>query len=105
MMQHMASAVSRLLLQDKAPRLPVLRLAWEDTRLVFVVREPFLSKSSGVRLGAGLVERGEEVQIESHMPEGGMIYADGIDTDVLAFNSGAVASIRAAARQAQLVAA
>jgi NAD kinase len=103
--QHMAGAVARLLLHDQAPRLPILRLAWDDARLVFVVREPFLSKASGVRLAAGMVEAGEELQLESHMPDGGIVYSDGVDTDVLAFNSGTVASIRAAERQALLVAA
>jgi NAD kinase len=104
-MQHMAVAVSRLLLNERAPKMPVLRLAWEDPRLVFVVREPFLSKSSNVRLTAGMVETGETLQLESHMPDGGIIYSDGVDTDVLAFNSGTVATIRAAQRQARLVAA
>jgi hypothetical protein len=36
---------------------------------------------------------------------GGIIYSDGVDSDVLAFNSGTVATIRAAQRQARLVAA
>jgi NAD kinase len=103
--QHMAAAVARLLLRDRAPQLPTMRLAWNDPRLVFVVREPFLSKASNVVLGAGLVDKGEELQIESHMPDGGIIYSDGIDSDVLAFNSGAVASIHAAKRRARLVAA
>jgi NAD kinase len=103
--QHMAVAVSRLLLRDKAPKLPILRLNWDDPRLVFVVREPFLSKASGVRLTAGMVEQAETLQLESHMPDGGIIYSDGVDTDVLAFNSGTVATIRAAQRQARLVAA
>lgn len=104
-MRNMAAAVARLLLTERAPKLPVLRLAWDDPRMVFVVREPFLSKHSGVRLGAGLIEAGEELRIESQMPDGGIIYSDGVDRDVLAFNSGAVACIRAAERRARLVAA
>jgi hypothetical protein len=103
-MQHMAYSVSRLLLHDHAPQLPMLRLDWDDPRLAFIVREPFLSKASGVRLTAGMVDIGEELQLESHMPDGGIIYSDGVDTDVLAFNSGTVATIRAAERQARLVA-
>src|SRR5262245_8933583 len=103
--QHMAHAVARLLLPDHAPKLPTLRLNWDDPRLVFVVREPFLSKASGVRLTAGMVEAGEDLKLESHMPDGGIIYSDGVESDVLAFNSGTVATIRAAERQARLVAA
>jgi NAD kinase len=102
--QNMAAAVSGLLLGDRAPRLPVLRLDWEDPRLAFVVREPFRSRSSEVRLTAGLVEAGEELSFESHMPEGGVIFSDGIEADALSFNAGTVASVRAAERKALLVA-
>jgi NAD kinase len=103
--QHMAHAVSCLLLHERAADTPLLRLAWDDRRLVFVVREPFLSKASGVQLAAGMLEEGEDLKLESHMPDGGIIYSDGVDTDVLAFNSGTVATIRASERQARLVAA
>jgi hypothetical protein len=101
--QNMAAAVSSLV-QGKAVELPRLRLAWDDPRLVFIVREPFLSKASDVRLTAGLLEPGEELQLESQMPDGGVIFSDGVERDALAFNSGAVAAIRAADRQTRLVA-
>jgi hypothetical protein len=103
--RHMAAAVSRLLLKDKAPPLPPLRLTWDDPRLVFVVREPFLSRTSDVRLAAGLLEEGEELRFESLMPDGGVIFSDGVEADAVAFNAGAVATVRAAARQTRLVAA
>jgi hypothetical protein len=99
----MARAVSHLLLGEQAPELPTLRLGWEDRRLAFVVREPFRSRSSEVRLTAGLVEPGEELGIESHMPDGGVIFSDGVEADALAFNSGSLATIRAADRRAKLV--
>jgi NAD kinase len=102
--QNMARAVAHLLLPDTAPQLPTLRLKWEDPRLVFVVREPFLSKASGVSLAAGMLEPGEELTLESHVPENGVIFSDGIESDALGFNSGAVATIRAAAEQTRLVA-
>jgi NAD kinase len=102
--QHMAAAVSRLLLKDRAPRLPQLRLAWEDRRLVFVVREPFQSRTSDVKLSAGVLDSGDELRFESLMPEGGVIFSDGVEADAVAFNSGAVATVRAAARQTLLVA-
>src|SRR5262245_17131491 len=102
--QHMARAVSHLLAPGKPVEMPTLRLKWDDPRLVFVVREPFLSKASGVSLGAGMLEPGEELKLESHMPEDGVIFSDGIEADALAFNSGAVAEVRAAARQTLLVA-
>ena len=52
-----------------------------------------------------MVEQGEDLTLESHMPDGGVIFSDGIDSDVLAFNSGTVATVRAAGKQARLVAA
>lgn len=103
--RNMAAAVARLLLADKAPDLPGMRLGWDDARLVFVVREPFRSRVTGVNLAAGLLDAGEELRLESHMPEGGVIFSDGVEADALAFNSGAVATIRAAEQRTWLVAA
>jgi NAD kinase len=102
--QHMAAAVSRLLLHDGGVDLPRLRLGWDDPRLAFVVREPFQSRVTGVDLTAGLLEAGEELSLESNMPEGGVIFSDGVEADALAFNSGAVATVRAAERSTLLVA-
>jgi hypothetical protein len=45
------------------------------------------------------------MQLESHVPESGVIFSDGIESDALAFNSGSVATIKAAAQQTRLVAA
>jgi NAD kinase len=101
--QNMAAAVEGLLV-GKQPQLPRLRLAWDDPRLAFVVREPFLSRASGAGLGAGLLEPGDELRLESHMPEGGVIFSDGVEADALAFNAGAVAVVGAAARKTRLVA-
>lgn len=103
--QNMAAAVTRLLLNDAAPKMPRMRLAWDDPRLVFVVREPFRSKASDVNLAAGLLEAGEELVFESQMPEGGVIFSDGVENDVLAFNSGAVATFRVSDRKTRLAAA
>jgi hypothetical protein len=102
--RQMAQSVSRMLLADKAPRLPELRLKWDDPRLAFVVREPFASRATGVALTAGLVEAGEELRVESLMPDGGVIFSDGVEADALKFNSGAVATVRAANLKTRLVA-
>jgi hypothetical protein len=102
--QNMARAVSGLLLGAEAPEMPTLRLGWEDPRLAFVVREPFKSRSSDVRLTAGVVDVGDDLKFESHMPDGGVIFSDGVEADALAFNSGSVAVVRAADRKARLVA-
>lgn len=80
-----------------------MRLGWDDPRLVYVVREPYASKSSGATLVAGVIGRRETIEIESQMPADGVIFSDGVEADALAFNSGAIAKIRAAEQRTQLV--
>lgn len=83
--------------------IPDLRLGWEDPRLLFAVREPFASKHSSASLIAGFVAPEEELVIESLMPTGGVIFSDGVESDFLTFDSGAVARVRAAAQRARLI--
>ena len=80
-----------------------LRLDWEDPRLIFVVREPFVSRQSSAGIAAGLIEAGGELVLESQMPSGGVIFSDGVEADALDFNSGARVRIRAADRRTHLV--
>ncbi len=80
------------------------RLEWEDPRLVFVVREPYVSRHSRAGIAAGMIEGKGELVIESQMPSGGVIFSDGVEADALEFNSGARARIRAAAQKTHLVA-
>jgi len=79
------------------------KLEWEDRRLLFAVREPFVSRVTSAGLVAGLLEEGHELTIESQMPSGGVIFSDGVEADFLQFNSGAVARLRAAKQRAHLV--
>jgi NAD kinase len=83
---------------------PPIRFAWEDARLIFAVREPFVSRHSSATLAAGLIEPNEEIVLESLMPTGGAIFSDGIESDYLDFNAGAVGRVRTAAQRAMLVA-
>ena len=99
----MARAVSGLLLGVEAPKMRTMKLDWGDPRLAFVVREPFRSRASDVKLTAGLVEAGDALRVESQMPDGGVIFSDGVEADAIAFNSGALATVRAADRKARLV--
>ena len=82
---------------------PVLRLPWDDPRLVFVVREPFVSKHSQAGIVAGVLGPGEALALESYMPQQGVIFSDGVEADALGFNAGAIAHVRAAAQRARLV--
>jgi len=80
-----------------------LHLEWEDPRLVFVVREPYVSRHSKAGIAAGLIEAGGELILESQMPSGGVIFSDGVEADALDFNSGARVHIHAASRKTHLI--
>ena len=81
------------------------KLGWDDPRLAFAVREPFVSRHSRAGIVAGLVGPETELVIESLMPSGGVIFSDGMEEDAVEFTSGLVAKIRASERKARLVAA
>jgi hypothetical protein len=87
----------------KKPAVGAPRIKWEDPRLVFVVREPFVSRTSSANIVTGLVEPTSEIVIESNMPADGVIFSDGVEADFLQFNSGAIARITAAQTKARLV--
>jgi NAD kinase len=80
-----------------------LRMDWEDERLFFVVREPFVSRHSQAAIVAGSVMPNAPLALESQMPTSGVIFSDGVEADHLDFNSGAIASIRIAPEKANLV--
>ena len=80
-----------------------IRMPWEDRRLLYVVREPFISRHSQAGIVAGMLETGEELVLESLMPSGGAIFSDGMEADFLQFNSGAIVRVRAAEQRAHLV--
>jgi NAD kinase len=80
-----------------------VRLSWEDQRLLYVVREPFLSRHSQVGLVAGMLDQGEELILESLMPTAGVVFSDGVESDFLHFNSGFIARVHAADQKAHLV--
>jgi NAD kinase len=78
-------------------------LRWDADHLIFIVREPFVSKTSGAELACGTITEKFPLVIESQMPEGGVIFSDGVESDFLAFNSGSVAIVKLAALKTNLV--
>jgi hypothetical protein len=97
---NMASGVATFL-GSRMP--PGVTMRWEDRKLIWVVREPFKSKHSCIGLAAGTLGPSQELVVQSAMPEGGVIFSDGIERDFLAFNSGAIARVQIAQQQAKLV--
>ena len=78
-------------------------LSWGDERLLWAVREPFRSRTSGISLVNGQITTSEELIIESRMPSGGVIFSDGVESDFLEFDGGAIARIRVSNQRARLV--
>jgi NAD kinase len=79
------------------------RLDWSTEQLVFAVREPFPSRATGTSIVYGTITQDRPLQVTSHMGCNGVIFSDGIESDYLAFNHGATASITVAPRKAALV--
>jgi NAD kinase len=82
---------------------PYEPIARDSEQLVFIVREPFLSKTSKINLTSGVLNPGIELIVESHMPQNGIIFSDGIYTDFIKFNAGAIATIKLAEVKVKLV--
>ncbi|MFO0809892.1 MAG: hypothetical protein U0746_14825 [Gemmataceae bacterium] len=79
------------------------RFAPGSDHLWFHVREPFASRASQAELVCGQIEAGEALQVVSQMPQNGVIFSDGVESDYLQFDSGTTATIGLADRKLQLV--
>lgn len=77
--------------------------AWDANYLYFSVREPWPSKSSKAGITFGKITQSTPLIVTSHMPENGVIFSDGIETDFLTFNAGTQATIEIAEVQGCLV--
>lgn len=77
--------------------------AWDADYLCFSVREPWPSKTSSAEITFGTVTAGSPLILVSLMPENGVIFSDGVETDFLQFNSGSEATIRVADKKGVLV--
>lgn len=97
---NMASGVARFC---GGTSVKPIRMPWEDPRLIFVVREPFVSRHSQANIVAGMLESKQELVLESLMPSGGAVFSDGMEADFLQFNSGAIATVQAADQRVHLV--
>jgi hypothetical protein len=95
----MAYGVSSLL--DKNIKKTKLQL--NDNELLFTVREPFQSIRTQTNIVAGVIKNQDKLIIESLMPTNGIIFSDGVETDFLHFNSGAIVTIGVAKETANIV--
>lgn len=77
--------------------------AWDARQLVFSVREPFPSRWSQAALVFGEIDPATPLRIRSLMPDGGVIFSDGIESDGLEFRSGMEATIDLADKRGRLL--
>ena len=66
---------------------------WNSDFLYYTVREPYPSNSTQADIVFGKITKKGSFKIRSMMPENGVIFSDGIESDYLEFNSGSEASI------------
>lgn len=76
--------------------------AIDSKELRFSVREPFISRTSQANLIHGIVVGKQKLEIVSRMPQKGIIFSDGMESDFLRFDSGMKATITIAPRTVQL---
>lgn len=81
----------------------IKNFSWNSDYLIYSVREPFPSKSSQTNMVFGTVMKNNSLKILSQMPENGVIFSDGIESDYLSFTSGITATITIAEKKGKLV--
>lgn len=97
---HMACGVGRAIGSSATPPPSI---PWDTSELCWVVREPFLSRANQVGLVTGRISDESPLRLESLMPEGGVIFSDGVESDFLEFNSGTIAEVKIAPMRSRLV--
>ncbi len=78
-------------------------LDWDTDHLAFAVREPFPMRTTQTSLVYGTFGKDEPLRIRSRMPESGVIFSDGVESDFLRFTAGMEAVIRLSAVKGSLV--
>ena len=97
------------LVEGSAPQIGVgplrdgYRFAATADELRFCVREPFVSRTSSAGIVTGRLGPGECLELTSQMPQNGVIFSDGVESDFLRFDSGTTARIGLADRRVRLV--
>ncbi len=78
-------------------------LPWDSPTLEFAVREPFPSRASQATLVYGQFGNDDPLRIRSRMPENGVIFSDGIESDFLRFTAGMETTVSISPVQGRLV--
>jgi len=79
------------------------KFRWDSDFLYYTVREPYPSKWTSANLIFGKIDTQNNFKVLSQMPENGVIFSDGVESDFLQFNSGTEATINVADKKGLLV--
>ncbi|NND65750.1 MAG: sugar kinase [Gammaproteobacteria bacterium] len=101
-MRSVAAMVSGLTSNRRSNKLSSLPDPTSN-ELVFVVREPFPSPTTGTSLVTGRVVPGQPLVVSSEMPDGGYIFSDGVIERGLEWNAGSEVVISVGDRYVQRV--
>ena len=100
-MLHGANAIVSSFGEQQAPQ--TVSIPWDTPDLYFTVREPFPSQTTQADMVFGKIRPGHPLTIRSLMPEDGVIFSDGIESDFIEFNSGSEVTVTTADVKGQLV--
>lgn len=100
---NMANNVGQYLHQGQKKGPQGITFQWDEDKLIFVVREPFLSQVTQADIGFGVISKNQKLTITSKMPNNGVIFSDGVEADFLKFNTGSTVTIGVAKEKARLV--
>lgn len=67
--------------------------AWDAPYLYYTVREPYPSRATGAELVFGKVTAEARLRVTSQMPENGVIFSDGMESDALEFTAGLTVTV------------
>lgn len=101
-MRSIAAMVNGLMNQQGTHLLSRLPRATSD-ELVFVVREPFPSHTTGASLVTGRVRPGSPLVLVSEMPTDGCVFSDGVIEETVAWNAGSTVTISIGERYVQRI--
>lgn len=76
---------------------------WNSDFLYYTVREPYPSKWTKADMVFGKVDNRNTLKVQSLMPENGIIFSDGIESDYLEFNAGSIAEVGISEEKGRLV--
>ena len=79
------------------------RMPWDTNQLVFAVREPFVTKTTSASIVFGKIPRDAPLIIRSNMPDKGVIFSDGIESDFIRFDAGLEATVKVSEQRGHLV--